>query len=307
VTARPDRTGGRETGRRHPGDRAGRGWHFATTVRGSTWYRGSPWTAVSTGGPYSADLHRFRATSHRGQLSITVKAMGGRLSTHLVRDLEPGTVVRCPPRGEFVLPNRRPARLLFVTAGSGITAVMAMLRTMDWRAHAARTWCWRTRRDRAGHVVPRRTARTRTPARRFTLPRTVHPPRRAAVPGRFPGVGVPDWREREAWVCGPNALLGGRPNGSGHGRARPEPCTWSVSAPRSPAVRPKAARCASPHPAGGAIDGATTLMQAANGPGVALPSAAAWGHLPHLRRCRLLVRRVRPCGMAPSTTRPPDQ
>ena len=74
-------------------------------------------------------------THHRGRITITVKAMPeGLLSEHLVRGLEPGTIVRlAPPRGEFVLPDPPPPKILFVTAGSGITPVMAMLRTMDRR------------------------------------------------------------------------------------------------------------------------------------------------------------------------------
>src|SRR5664279_620255 len=68
-------------------------------------------------------------------IAITVKAMPeGFLSTHLVRGLAPGTIVRLAlPQGEFVLPNPPPERMLFLTAGSGITPVMAMLRTLDRR------------------------------------------------------------------------------------------------------------------------------------------------------------------------------
>ena len=68
-------------------------------------------------------------------ISITVKAMPeGFLSGHLVDGVAPGTVVRlAAPQGEFVLPDPAPATVLFVTAGSGITPVMAMLRTLARR------------------------------------------------------------------------------------------------------------------------------------------------------------------------------
>jgi hypothetical protein len=64
-----------------------------------------------------------------GRITVTVKAMrGGLVSTHLVPCTAPGTTVRLSrPEGEFVLPEPPPRRLLFVTAGSGITPVMAML------------------------------------------------------------------------------------------------------------------------------------------------------------------------------------
>ncbi|MGY2062969.1 ferredoxin reductase, partial [Nocardia gipuzkoensis] len=82
-------------------------------------------------------------------ISIAVKAMPeGFLSSHLVNGVPEGTVVRlAAPQGGFVLPEPPPAKILFVTAGSGITPVMAMLRTLDRRdtvpdvvhIHSART------------------------------------------------------------------------------------------------------------------------------------------------------------------------
>ncbi|MDQ2628266.1 MAG: ferredoxin reductase, partial [Actinomycetota bacterium] len=68
-------------------------------------------------------------------VAITVKAMPeGFLSSHLVDGVAPGTVVRlAAPQGEFVLPDPPPATVLFLTAGSGITPVMSMLRTLARR------------------------------------------------------------------------------------------------------------------------------------------------------------------------------
>jgi ferredoxin-NADP reductase len=65
-----------------------------------------------------------------GCISITVKAIpGGTVSNHLVHRTAPGTIVQLDQAtGEFVLPEERPAKALFVTAGSGITPVMGMLR-----------------------------------------------------------------------------------------------------------------------------------------------------------------------------------
>src|SRR5215207_1885528 len=69
-------------------------------------------------------------------ISITVRAMPERkLSAHLVGGLEPGTIVRLAlPEGDFVLPDPPPDRMLFLVGGSGVTPVMAMLRTLDRRA-----------------------------------------------------------------------------------------------------------------------------------------------------------------------------
>ena len=66
-----------------------------------------------------------------GHISITVKAVpDGKVSNHLVRHARPGTLVHLEQAaGEFVLPTDG-AKLLFVTAGSGITPVIGMLRNL---------------------------------------------------------------------------------------------------------------------------------------------------------------------------------
>ena len=65
-------------------------------------------------------------------ISITVKAVpDGKVSNHLVRNTQVGTMVYLEQAaGEFVLPTEAPTKLLFVTAGSGITPVIGMLRNL---------------------------------------------------------------------------------------------------------------------------------------------------------------------------------
>src|SRR5688572_28752179 len=72
---------------------------------------------------YSLTSHVDRA---EGCIAVTVKAIpGGKVSNHLVHRTEPGTIVQLDQAaGEFVLP----AEALFLTAGSGITPVMGILR-----------------------------------------------------------------------------------------------------------------------------------------------------------------------------------
>src|SRR3954466_78515 len=67
-----------------------------------------------------------------GRISITVKAVpGGQVSPYLVRHTRPGTMLHLEQAtGEFVLPVTGPRKLLFVTAGSGITPVIGMLRNL---------------------------------------------------------------------------------------------------------------------------------------------------------------------------------
>jgi stearoyl-CoA 9-desaturase NADPH oxidoreductase len=64
-------------------------------------------------------------------ITVTVKAVpDGVVSNHLVHHLRTGTMVHLEQAaGEFVLPEP-PARLLMVTAGSGVTPVVGMLRNL---------------------------------------------------------------------------------------------------------------------------------------------------------------------------------
>lgn len=92
-------------------------------------------------------------TRSSGLLTITVRAVdGGKLSSHLVSTAHPGMTVRlAAPAGDFYLPYPIPPALLFVTAGTGITPVIGMLRDIEdrldpatggsdvWLVHSART------------------------------------------------------------------------------------------------------------------------------------------------------------------------
>src|SRR4051794_1956405 len=66
-----------------------------------------------------------------GRISITVKAVpGGKVSNYLVRESRPGTLVHLEQAtGDFVLPTDG-GKFLFVTAGSGVTPVIGMLRNL---------------------------------------------------------------------------------------------------------------------------------------------------------------------------------
>jgi ferredoxin-NADP reductase len=74
-----------------------------------------------------------------GCISITVKAIpGGVVSGHLVHRARPGQMIQLgQAQGDFVLPQPVPDKLLLVTAGSGITPVIGMLRNLFSRATPA--------------------------------------------------------------------------------------------------------------------------------------------------------------------------
>jgi ferredoxin-NADP reductase len=130
----------------------------------------------------------------------------GFLSGHLT-GLSPGTVVRlAAPAGDFTLPDPPPAKILFLTAGSGLTPVMAMLRTLH-------------RRDELTDVVLVHSAPTEADvlfrAELHALadqhPQLTYVERLTDREGMLAldrlGEVVADWTEREGWACGPPPML----------------------------------------------------------------------------------------------------
>ncbi|WP_341924672.1 ferredoxin reductase [Nocardioides psychrotolerans] len=69
-------------------------------------------------------------------ISITVKAIpDGKVSHHLVRDAKVGQLLHLgQAEGDFVLSDPMPDKLLLVTAGSGVTPVIGMLRNLFSKA-----------------------------------------------------------------------------------------------------------------------------------------------------------------------------
>jgi stearoyl-CoA 9-desaturase NADPH oxidoreductase len=211
-------------------------------------------------------------------VAITVKAMPeGFLSTHLVAGVEPGTIVRlAAPRGNFVLPDPAPPSILFLTAGSGITPVMSMLRTLVRRnqigdithVHSAPTASdvmfaselAALAADQPGYRLRVRETRT---AGRLDLARLSQE--------------VPDWRERQTWACGPEGMLSQAEN------------VWSAAGVRDRLHLERfAVSKAAPAGAGGTVtfarsgrsvaaDAATSLMDAGEGAGVQMPFGCRMG------------------------------
>src|SRR4051794_5134422 len=68
-------------------------------------------------------------------LRITVKCVDeGKVSPYLARRARPGTIVSLGGvEGDFVLADEPADKLLFISAGSGITPIMSMLRSLDHR------------------------------------------------------------------------------------------------------------------------------------------------------------------------------
>jgi stearoyl-CoA 9-desaturase NADPH oxidoreductase len=211
-------------------------------------------------------------------VTITVKAMPeGFLSTHLVAGVEPGTIVRlAAPQGNFVLPDPAPPSILFLTAGSGITPVMSMLRTLVRRnqiTDIAHLHSVPTESDvmfaaelgalahnQSGYRLTVRHTRTEGRLDLSQLDRQ-----------------VPDWRERQTWACGPESMLNQAEK------------VWSSAAIGDWLHLERfAVSKAAPAGAGGTVtfsrsgrnvaaDAATSLMDAGEGAGVQMPFGCRMG------------------------------
>jgi ferredoxin-NADP reductase len=140
-----------------------------------------------------------------GCIAITVKAIpDGLVSSYLVRRAAPGLVLQLDQAaGEFVLPTPRPAKVLFVTAGSGITPVMGMLRNCV---------------DELEDVVLVHSAPTATDVvfagelRQLSLDGRVrlvekHTDTDGMLTTDELAALVPDLVDRQTWACGPTGML----------------------------------------------------------------------------------------------------
>ncbi|WP_243059515.1 ferredoxin reductase [Nocardioides sp. SR21] len=142
-------------------------------------------------------------------ISITVKAIpDGVVSNHLVHHAKPGDMLQlAQAQGEFVLPLPIPPKLLLVTAGSGITPVIGMLRNLFSRTEPY-----------AGDIVLLHSALTRDAVifgpelRGYAARGLIHLVElHTDVDGMLDVADldtiVPDLAERTSYACGPAGLL----------------------------------------------------------------------------------------------------
>lgn len=150
-----------------------------------------------------------------GCITITVTVIpGGRISHRLVRKVVPGAYLPLGlPQGDFYLPDAQPVKPLFITAGSGITPAISMLRSLIAQE----------RLPDAVHIhyAPRefdvifgnelREIAARHPRYKLHLVFTRELGAERSAERHFNAAQLneacPDWREREAYACGPQSLL----------------------------------------------------------------------------------------------------
>jgi ferredoxin-NADP reductase len=137
-------------------------------------------------------------------VTITVKCVpGGVVSNHLVRRATVGTLVHLDqPAGDFTLDA--PGKILFVTAGSGITPVMGMLRSLA-PATAADIVVVHSA-PRAEDVIFAGELRMLAQRKRIRLIEIHTRAEGRLDPARL-GELVGDIDQRHTWACGPTEML----------------------------------------------------------------------------------------------------
>jgi ferredoxin-NADP reductase len=153
------------------------------------------WRAYSVTSPARPD----------GRISVTVKVIpDGVVSSHLVRRVRPGTIVQLDQAaGDFVLPDDRPRKVLFVTAGSGITPVVGILRhQLDELRDVVLVHAAPTEDD----VIFGDELRLLAKAGRLRLLENHDDTHGLLTADRLVEL-VPDLVDRETWACGPTGLL----------------------------------------------------------------------------------------------------
>ena len=143
-----------------------------------------------------------------GCISITPKLVAeGVVSPFFVQQVKPGSIVRLGGvEGDFVLPDPVPDKLLFISAGSGITPIMSMLRSLDGRDEIGDVVHLHSARNADGVTFgdQLRTLDERNEGLRLHLQIT-------SEMGRMAPTDLdelcPDWRERETFVSGPAEMI----------------------------------------------------------------------------------------------------
>lgn len=160
-------------------------------------------------------IHHWRAYSLTsdakradGCIAITPKLVeAGKVSPYLVRDARPGDLVRLGGvEGTFVLPDPVPEKLLFISAGSGITPLASMLRSLVRNDEVGDIVHIHSARTRESVIFGERLGRFHAAGVGFDLKLRITSEQGRVTPADLDEL-CPDWRQRHAFVSGPGEML----------------------------------------------------------------------------------------------------
>lgn len=160
-------------------------------------------------------VHHWRAysltsTPHSddGCIAITPKLVErGVVSPFLFDRVRPGTIVRLGGvEGTFTLPDALPPRLLLLSAGSGITPIASMLRSLAARDAMPDVVHVHSTRDAERFIFGDELRALSRARREYDLREWISGERGRMSASHLDEL-CPDWREREAFACGPGELV----------------------------------------------------------------------------------------------------
>jgi ferredoxin-NADP reductase len=143
------------------------------------------------------------------RFTVTLRANPeGVVSRYLVERAQPGTMVHLSQaQGEFVLPDRVPEHVLFVSGGSGITPVMSMLRSLQRRTHRGRVTFLHYAQSPEHQIFAAELDDIRRSGHGIDV-HLLHP--ELGDPNLSPAYLerlVPGYRDVPTWACGPAPLI----------------------------------------------------------------------------------------------------
>ncbi len=148
-----------------------------------------------------------------GTLELTVSTHPeGRVSRHLRDHARPGMIVGLTQaQGDFVLPDPRPERVLLISGGSGITPVMAMLRSLCDEGFAGEIGFLNYARSRELSLYEAELATLALRHEGLRVARGFTRARGSQLSGRFTrehlSAVISDDAPAPTFVCGPPALI----------------------------------------------------------------------------------------------------
>jgi ferredoxin-NADP reductase len=143
-----------------------------------------------------------------GCISITPKLVeNGVVSPYLVRNGRPGAIVSLGGvEGDFVLPDPLPEKLLFISAGSGVTPIMSMLRELGRADELNDAVLLHSARDEADVIFGKELRHLDERFEGFHLHEQHTSSMGRMTPEHLDEL-CPDWRERETFASGPGDML----------------------------------------------------------------------------------------------------
>ena len=132
----------------------------------------------------------------------------GKVSPYLARRARPGAIVSLGGvEGDFVLADEPRDKLLFISAGSGITPIMSMLRSLDHRDALDDVVAIHSARDEDDVIYGNDLRALAGKHDGFRLHEQLTKNSGRFDPAKHLEEICPDWRERDTYLSGPEGML----------------------------------------------------------------------------------------------------